>query len=127
MPLKLTIKPEDVKASKIITPGKYRFRIQKVYVLPSKGDKSTNYVFDIIGLEGSAEGVPIKKFFNEKFISPIIPLLNALGQECSEETLTDVDLESAVNMEVFGFVETTLRDGKTPQNDINAWESVAAA
>lgn len=123
--LKLTIRPEDVKAGKIITPGKYRFRIQKIYPKASKGDKSTNYVFEFLGLEGAAEGVPVTIFYNEKLLVMILPLLQALGQEVSEENVTDVDLETALNMEVYGFVTTGMYNNR-PTNTIEAWESINA-
>lgn len=125
MALKLTIKPEDVKAAKIITPGPYRFKVRAFYPKPAK-DKSMNYVAELIGMEGDATDVRILKFFNEKFIAPIVPFLRALGQEVSEDNLTEVDLEGAIGMEVIGFVETSMRDNK-PQNDINAWKNVNEA
>jgi len=122
--LKLQITPQDAKAAKILKPGPYRFKIDKVYgkLSKDKGEgKSMNYWFELVGLEGEAKDVPIRCIFNEKFITPIIPLLQALGQEVSEEDLTNVDLEAAQGQEVIGFVETQLYNSK-PQNNITSWK-----
>lgn len=120
MAIRLQLTPADVKARKVLTPGPYGWEIRAVYTKPSKEDKSINYVFELVGIDGEAKDVLIRKYFNEKFIAPIVPLLQALGQQVSEEDVTSVDLEAAQGMKVRGIVETRMYQN-TPQNDIVAW------
>ena len=125
MTLKLTITPKDVKAGKVLTPGPYVFEITSLITKPSKEDKSTNYVIDFTGVEGEAKDVVIKKYINEKFLAPFVPIFEALGSKVSEEEESNFDLEALVGQKLRGFVSNGIYNGR-PNNQLDSFAPLAA-
>jgi hypothetical protein len=119
--MRMHITPSDVKRSKIIKPGWYHFKINKVVDEPSKAGDSVNTVVDVEGLEGDAAGVPIKIWFSEKAPSFAIPFIKANGGSVSEETGSDYDMATAQGNVVRCKVETQPGLNGRPQNMIADW------
>jgi len=127
MSLKLTLTPADVKAVKVLTPGPYTFEIRAVYTKVSKSeDKSTNYVLEFIGVDGEAKDVLIKKYINEKFLAPFVPIFEALGHTVSEDEESNFDIEALVGQKVRGFVSNGMYNNR-PNNQLDSFAPVEAA
>jgi len=125
MAIRLNITPTDVKAQKLVRPGWYNVKVVEVKEELAKDKESTNIVVDIVGLEGDADGVPVKNWFSEKFPQGGISFVKACGGQVSEETGVDpsFDWERQVGKTVKAHIVTNRgKDGQQPpRNSVDEW------
>lgn len=126
MPIRHTITGKDVKATKIVKPGTYHFRIISVKNELASDKESENTVVDVEGLEGDANGVPVKSWFTEKNVfAQHVSFTKACGAKVDEETGVDpeFDWEAQVGKVVRGKLVTNRgKDGNgQPRNAIEEW------
>lgn len=126
MPIRHSITGKDVKATKIIKPGTYHFRIISVKQELASDKESENTVIDVEGLEGDALGIPIKLWFTEKGVFPQhVSWCRACGAKVDENDGVDpnFDWEAQVGKIIRGKVVTSRgKDGNgMPRNDVPEW------
>ena len=93
--MKIKLDREDIMAAKTIKPGWYKTLIRSIDETKSKGDQSTNYEFKFVITEGNFEGAAVKQWINEKFLAPMVGIIETLSGNTYTEG-TEVDLDSMV-------------------------------
>lgn len=128
--MKIDLTPSDVKADKILEPGWYKFQLEHTEdKLSNAGDGSTVAHMKWLGIEGAAEGVPVRLYLSEKSKSLQKALVEALsGSKVSEETgiTTEITNDNARGRTVEAFIKNGLYEGRT-QNVINDFRAVKEA
>ena len=123
---RLQITPADVKASKLVKPGWYLTKIVKYSYELNKAKDAYNHVYEVVGAEGDANGVPLKLWMSEKAARFHIPFIVACGGTVNEETGIDFEMAAAEGQTVRGKWETQQQEGQRPQNTITDWAPVGA-
>lgn len=113
---KISFSKRDIAAGTILEPGLYKAKISTVSTQPTKDKTSMNYVIEF--LIGDQE-VPLRKFFSEKYVSPMIPLLKAAGADVDEDGF-ELDLDALVGVELKVSVINGTYNNK-PTNDIDSY------
>jgi hypothetical protein len=91
---KLSIKPSDLKAGKIVKPGWHVVEIIDYVEELNKNKDANNHVFDFVGVSAEVNGVPFKIWISEK--APAIlgaPLIKALGQQVNDDEGIVIDFQ----------------------------------
>lgn len=114
--MKLNFSKRDVAAGTILEPGLYAAKIATVSQQAAKDKQSMNYVVEL--LVGDNE-VPVRKFYNEKFLSPMIPLLKAAGADVDADGF-EIDLNALVGVELKVSIINGSYNNK-PTNEIDAF------
>lgn len=113
---KLSLSKRDVAAGTILEPGLYDAKITAVSMQPAKDKQSNNYVVEF---EIGDQGVPLKKYFSEKYLAAIVPLLKAAGAQVDEDGV-EIDTDELVDVEIKVSIINSVYNGKQ-QNDIEAY------
>lgn len=113
----ITVTSKDVKRATIIPPAWYPLLVKGVSTKPSKGDGSTNYIFELEVCDGPYKDTPVKDFLiNEKgLFGQGLAFLVACGFpkdvleaiKKGEAPDTPVDENSCVGKQIKAFVGTT--------------------
>lgn len=91
---KLTIKPSDIKAGKIVKPGWHVLEITDYVEEPNKAKDANNHVFDFLGQDADTKDVPFKIWISEKAPAILgVPLAKALGQQINEDEGITLDFQ----------------------------------
>ena len=115
---RLQITPADVKSMKLVKPGWYLTKVVKYTYELNKAKDAYNHVYEMVGAEGDANGVPIKVWMSEKSAKFHIPFIKACGGTVTEETGIEFEMEAAVGMTVRAQWDTQTQEGQRPQNAI---------
>jgi len=116
--LKLT--KSDLKAGKVVKPGRYRGKITEVQIKPAKTDGSTNYTVISVGTEGQAADVRFQDVYSEKYLGRFRPLLEALGTELPDDDDFPIDTDALVGREVGLDINNEMYKGQL-RNRINGY------
>lgn len=110
--MKISLTREDILSSKVLPPGWYLCRIKDVTTEPSKGDNSTNYIFQFVVSDGQFKDTSLKKWYaNEKYMGVLTELLSVLlGREVTPED--NIDLESTKGKNIRIKVKNTEWNGR---------------
>lgn len=111
----VTISEDDILRSKLVSPGKYGFKIEKVEVKPSKGDGKPVYHCNIKGLNGDAKGVPILLTISSKMPKIYLQLLSSSGVEVVPG---EFDTDFLTDKQVGGLLVTGQNQDGSDKNDI---------
>lgn len=119
MAITVRVSKDDFLASVICKKADWLpLEIEKVEVKPNNEGDSMNYIVDFRVLQNGKQEdmneVPIRKFYSEKYLAPIIPLAAALGTPIGRDG-GEFDLERASGKKVMGMV----KPGKMGDRDIN--------
>lgn len=113
---KLTFSKRDVAAGTILEPGLYTAKVVAVAEKAAKDGKSMNHVIEFA--IGDKE-IPLTKYFSEKYLAAMIPLLRAAGADVDDEGF-ELDTNQLVGVEIKVSIINTVYNGKQ-QNDIDAY------
>ena len=116
MALTINLSREDVLTGNILPPGWYLATIKDAYQKAATTDGSTNTWFKFVIAEGEHKDTPVLKNFSEKFMAPIVGLIEILSGK-KYVPGTDVNLEGAIGKQIRIQVQNKLFNGN-PQNEI---------
>ena|SRR5579859_1763619 len=117
MPITINLSREDVQAARVLPPGWYLCTIKDVWQEPAKSDGSTNtWVKFAVKEEGDFKDVPLRKNFSEKWMNPIIGLIEVLSGKAYVAG-TPVELDGAKGKDIRVQVQNKLYNG-TAQNEV---------
>ena len=121
---RLSLTPQDVLRSKILKPGIYTFEVSAVNEETNKAGDAQNIVVDFVGVEGMAQGVPVRVWFSEKAPGMAVPFIKALGGSVSETESTSFEFAQATGRKVRLQIENEKYMGKL-QNTVAGYAPVA--
>lgn len=101
-PMRFRLSQDDLNKGKLIEPGWYTFRVEKVYEEPSKDKSSTNTKVDCRIVDGEFGGMMVTRVFSEKAPGFVVPFLKAFGIEVVADE--EYNLAATENMEFKGYV-----------------------
>lgn len=96
--------PEDFKATQLVEPNWYPFRVRGYTTEPSKEKGIKLHIFDLIGLDGNAKDLPIRRSFPDTYRRMMIPFLVATGMPINESGAKGINPAKAVNKVIDVFV-----------------------
>jgi len=127
----LQITAKDVKAAKLVKPGWYATKITDLKNEVGKDKESENFIAEVEGMEGDAQGVPAAGVFPEKYPQLAIAYVNATGRAMGINKAADEEkgldplyrFEAAKGLVVYAQWGTWRgKDGsEKPRNNITDW------
>lgn len=125
MPI-VTFTAEDVKRGKIVIPQWYLMTIKSVTRELSKDKSSHNWIVDLVGNSGEATDVPFRRYYSEKALGMMIPLVVSVGGTVNEETGGSFNSEAMQGKQVEAFVKNELDDKGKLRNSIEDFRPVGS-
>jgi hypothetical protein len=121
--LPFIITERDILRSKVLDPGWYKVRVDKVSQEPSADQSSTNTWIDLTTLDGplqkdgsSPTKVPLRRCFSEKAPGFAINYIKACGGTVGAQGGT-IDMKKSEGKTIMAYVANRLWDGNM-QNDV---------
>ena len=118
------ITSEDVKSRKLVNPGWYRGRVEKIEERPGKKDGAKVAWVFILGLNGDAEGVIFQRAFSEKAPAMAIPYIEAVLGRAIDEDGGSFDLNATIGEELNFYVKNKEWDGAM-RNDVADFRAIS--
>ena len=98
MAITINLSRESVQSGNILPPGWYLMTIKDIYQKPAATDGSTNTWFKFVVAEGDQKDTPVLKNFSEKFMAPIVGLVEIIsGQKYVPDTPINLEGISVSN------------------------------
>lgn len=114
--------PEDVRATKLVDPGRHLAIVEDVREGITKETKAKKYTWRFKGLEGMAKDVPFSRIYTEEYIEFMVPLLQkGFGLVLDENEGSDVDLESLKGRKIWLIIKRGNYQGED-RNEIAGFE-----
>jgi hypothetical protein len=112
----------DILEGTILDPGWYPVTVRTCEEKASQKDGSAYWAMTGVVANGSGKGVPLRWAFSEKFKSPAITFLRALGVDVKPG---QVDLEGSVGKTLSIYIDNELYNGRM-QNKAGDYRVLAA-
>lgn len=120
--IKVQFTPADIKANKLLTPGKYGFVLESVEARKQKDTGQTVYWTGFKGFTGEADGVPVRRAYTEEYKQYLQALISkGFGVEMDEDSGAEFDIESLIGRKILLYIKRGKYNGQD-NNEIEGFE-----
>lgn len=120
--IKVLFTPSDIKANRLLTPGKYGFVAEAPEVKKQKDSGQTVYWLNFKGFTGEAVDVPVRRAYTEEYKMFLQNILSkGFGIDMDEELGAEFDLDSITGRKIVLYIKRGRYNGQD-QNEIEGFE-----